>query len=324
MAALAGVSIGTVSKALNGRGALRPETRQRVRRAAEQLGFVASAAARNPRAGRTYTAGLIFTDGLGRSAVPLLRGAEDTLGAAGVPVFLCDARDDPAREQQHVRTLLDRGADGIIVTGSRIRARAPIGGDLPVPVVYALLGSADPRDCSVVPDEADGARRAIRHLVTGGRRRIAHITGPDHHHSAVVRAAAATGAVTAEGLRWATPTLYGHWSEAWGRQAAGILLATGADVDAVLCGNDQIARGVAETLREAGRAVPGDVALVGFGNWDAAVEACRPALTSVDLDLEGIGRTAAELLLAAMDGKPVAGRHVRPSRLVPRASTAPA
>ncbi|MBB2947623.1 LacI family transcriptional regulator [Actinoplanes lutulentus] len=322
MAALAGVSTGTASKALNGRGALRPETRQRVQQAAEQLGFVANAAARSLQTGRTYTVGMITTDSIGRFSIPLLIGAEDALGAGQMSVFLCDARDDPIREQYYLRTLLSRKVDGIIVTGRRTQARAPIGVGLPVPVVYAFISSADPRDCSVVPDEIDGARRAVQHLLAVGRRRIAHVTGPEHHHSATVRARATAETLAAEGLQPAAPTLYGEWSEAWGRQAAGILLSTGADVDAVFCGSDQIARGLVEGMQAAGRSVPADVAVVGFDNWDVMVDGCRPALTSIDMDLEGIGRSAAELLLATINGNPVHGRQTRPCRLVPRASTA--
>ena len=322
VAALAGVSTGTASKALNGRGALKPETRLRVQQAAEQLGFIANAAARSLQTGRTYTVGMITTDSIGRFSIPLLIGAEDALGAGQMSIFLCDARDDPIREQYYLRTLLSRKVDGIIVTGRRTQARAPIGVGLPVPVVYAFISSADPRDCSVVPDEADGSRRAVQHLLAIGRRRIALVTGPEHHHSATIRARAAVETLDAEGVRLAAPILYGEWSEAWGRQAAGILLSTGADVDAIFCGSDQIARGVAESLTRAGRDIPKDVALVGFDNWDVMVEGCQPALTSVDMDLEGIGRSAAELLLAAINGSPAQGRHDRPCRLVPRASTA--
>jgi LacI family transcriptional regulator len=315
VAALAGVSTGTASKALNGRGSLRAETVARVQQAADQLGFVANAAARSLQTGRTYTVGMITTDSIGRFSIPLLIGAEDALGAGQVSVFLCDARDDPIREQYYLRTLLSRKVDGLIVTGRRTQARPPIGAGLPVPVVYAFISSDDPDDCSVVPDEADGARRAVKHLQDIGRRRIAHVTGPEHHHSARVRAEAAAGDLVA-------PPLYGEWSEAWGRQAAGILLSTGVDFDAVFCGSDQIARGLAEALREAGREIPRDVALVGFDNWDVMVDGCRPALTSVDMDLEGIGRSAAELLLRAINGEEVRGPRARACRLVPRASTA--
>ncbi|MGI5237838.1 LacI family DNA-binding transcriptional regulator [Dactylosporangium sp. CA-139066] len=321
MAALAGVSTGTASKALNGRGSLRAETRLRVQQAAEQLGFVANAAARGLQAGRTYTVGMITTDSIGRFSIPLMIGAEDALGAGQVSVLLADARDDPIREQYYLRTLLSRKVDGIIVTGRRTQARLPIAAELPVPVVYAFISSSNPADCSVVPDEADGARRAVRHLLAVGRRRIAHVTGPEHHHSARVRAVAYAETLAAEGLEPA-PALFGEWTEAWGRQAAGMLLSTGAEIDAVFCGSDQIARGVAEALRDAGRAVPGDVALVGFDNWDVMVEGCRPQLTSIDMDLEGIGRTAAELLLSAINGDAVHGLRAVPCRLVPRASTA--
>jgi LacI family transcriptional regulator len=249
-------------------------------------------------------------------------GAEDSLGAGQMSVFLCDGRDDPIREQYYLKTLLSRNVDGIIVTGRRTQSRPPIGSALPVPVVYAFISSTDPDDCSVVPDEAGGARKAIEHLLATGRRRIAHITGPEHHHSALVRAAAAGAALADAGLSLVAPPMFGEWSERWGRQAAGMLLTGGADLDAMFCGSDQIARGVADTLRASGARIPDDVALVGFDNWDVMALACQPPLTSLDMDLEGLGRAAADLLLDAINGRPSPGRHVRPCRLILRESTA--
>lgn len=322
VAELAGVSVGTVSKALNGRGSLRAETRHRVRSAAEQLGFQPNKAAVTLSSGRTYTVGMITTDTIGRFSIPLLMGAEDALGAGQMSVFLCDARDDSIREQYYLRTLLSRRVDGIIVTGRRTKARPPIAADLPIPVVYAFISSTDPRDCSVVPDEAGGAHKAIDHLLATGRRRIAHITGPEHHHSATVRAAAAEQRLAESGLDLVGAPLFGEWSEAWGRQATKILLGTDDDVDAVFCGSDQVARGVAEALRTSGRRVPDDVALVGFDNWDVMAVACQPPLTSVDMELETLGRAAADLLLAAINGEPSPGRHTVPCRLAIRDSTA--
>ncbi|MFC5832688.1 substrate-binding domain-containing protein [Nonomuraea insulae] len=110
--------------------------------------------------------------------------------------------------------------------------------------------------------------------------------------------------------------------ERGGRQAVGMLLAGGTSFDAVFCGSDQIARGVADALRAVGRRVPEDVALVGFDNWDVMTQAGQPPLTSVDMDLEGLGRAAAEMLLAAINGTPAPGRHTHPCRLVVRESTA--
>ncbi len=322
VAGLAGVSVGTASKALNGRGSLRPETRQRVREAAERLGFQANAAARSLHSGRTYTVGMITTDSIGRFSIPLLIGAEGALGGGQMSVFLCDARDDPIREQYYLRTLLSRSVDGIVVTGRRAQARPPIGTGLPVPVVYAFINSTDPDDCSVVVDEVGGARKAIEHLLAVGRRRIAHITGPEHHPSALVRSSAASQRLVEAGHPLIAPPMFGEWSEAWGRRAVTMLAASGCAFDAIFCGNDQVARGAADALTAAGRRVPDDVALVGFDNWDVMALACQPPLTSVDMDLEGLGRAAAGLLLSAINGEPAPGRHTRPCHLVVRESTA--
>ncbi|WP_433291341.1 LacI family DNA-binding transcriptional regulator [Actinoplanes sp. CA-030573] len=324
VAALAGVSVGTASKALNGRGSLRADTVARVRQAAEQLDFRPNPAARSLHAGRTYTVGMITTDTIGRFSIPLLIGAEDTLGAGEMSVLLCDARDDPIREQHHLRTLLGRRVDGIIVTGRRAGTRPPLADTGGVPVVYAFLASSSPTDCSVVPDEPGGARLAADHLLTVGRRRIAVITGPEHHHSARVRADAVAERLSTSDATLVVPPLHGEWSEAWGRQAAGLLLARSPEVDALICGSDQIARGAADALREAGRRVPQDVALTGFDNWDVIALASRPPLTSIDMDLEGLGRTAAELLLKAIEGNPCPGVHPHPAKLVIRDSTVPA
>ncbi len=321
VAALAEVSVGTASKALNGRGTLRPETRRRVREAAEQLGFQPSAAARALRSGRSFTVGMITTDSIGRFSIPIMRGVEDALGAGRMSVLLCDARDDGIREQYYLETLIGRRVDGIIMTGRRSQARPPISISMPVPTVYAFISSTGPADCSVVVDEAGGARSAVEHLLALGRRRVVHVTGPERHQSATARADAMLATLADAGLRPVVPPMFGEWNETWGRQAAGILLKSGQDFDAVFCGSDQIARGLIGTLRAAGRVVPDDVAVVGFDNWDVMVLGCQPTLTSVDMDLEGLGRTAAQLLLAAIDGKPAPGLHVHRCELVVREST---
>ncbi len=321
VAAAAAVSVGTASKALNGRGTLRPETRGRVQDVADRLGYQPSSLARSLYTGRSYTVGMITSDRIGRFSIPVMIGAEDALGAGEMSVYFCDAREDPIREQHHVRTLLSRGVDGIIVTGRRTEAREPLTGKLPVPVVYVYMSSANPEDCSVVADQVGGAQRAIEHLLSTGRQRIAHVTGPEHHDSARVRADSALRTLADNGLSLVTPPLFGEWSEQWGRQAVGIL-SQGAPFDAVFCGSDQVARGVATALQSAGRRVPDDVAIVGFDNWDVMVNGSQPPLTSIDQDLEGLGRAAAGMLLDAIDGRPAPGVHHRPCRLVVRESTA--
>ncbi|WP_279581006.1 LacI family DNA-binding transcriptional regulator [Fodinicola feengrottensis] len=156
VAAKAGVSVGTASKAVNGRGQLRPETRARVLAAAAELGFEPNALARGLLSGRSYTVGLLTNDSFGRFSMPVMLGAEEALGAGQMSVFLCDSRGDAERERHYIRTLQARRVDGIVVTGRRIEPRPPI--DTVVPVVYAMAPSTDPRDVSVTSDEAGGAR----------------------------------------------------------------------------------------------------------------------------------------------------------------------
>ncbi len=323
VAALAGVSVGTASKALNDAGQLREETRHRVRQAAGKLGFRSNTLARGLVSGRTFTVGVITTDSFGRFSIPVMLGAEDALGEGDVAVVLCDSRDDPIREQHYVRTLLGRRVDGFIVTGRRTEQRAPLSPAPGVPVVYAFTPSRDPADCSVVADDVGGTRLAVDHLLDLGRTRIAVVTGPAHHRAAVVRADAVTERLTEAGLEAAAPDRFGEWTEAWGRQAAAALLRSGAELDAVVCGSDQVARGVVDGMRDAGRSVPDDMAVVGFDNWEVIAGASRPPLTSVDLRLQALGQQAARLLLDSIGGRPALGVHTVASRLVVRGSTQP-
>jgi len=322
VAEAAGVSIGTASKALNDQGRLRPETRQRVAEAAERLGFAPNFLARGLLGGRTYTVGLITTDSFGRFSIPVMLGAEDALGSGQISVFMCDTRDDPEREHRYTEMLASRRVDGLIVTGRRIEPRTAVTVGDGIPVVYAMTQPLDGDGPAILPDDEAGGALAARHLVEAGRRCIGHITGPERFLAARKRAKGLGAGLADAGVPFpAASVLYGEWSERWGRQAAGILLRAEPRIDAVFCGSDQIARGVSDGLRAAGRRVPDDVALVGFDNWKPMAEGADPPLTSIDVGLEQIGRLAAEHLLAAIGGDPTHGVHTVPPRLVVREST---
>jgi LacI family transcriptional regulator len=321
VAAEAGVSIGTASKALNGQGKLRAETRERVAEAAERLGFAPNTLAQALLAGRSFTVGLITTDSFGRFSIPVMLGAEDALGTGQVSVFMCDTRDDQERERRYVEMLASRRVDGLIVTGRRVEPRPPVAAEPGIPVVYAMTQPLGEDGPAVLPDDEGGGRAVAGHLLAAGRRRIGHITGPERFLAARKRATGFGEALAAAGARPHGGVRFGEWSERWGREAAVRLLADQPDTDAIFCGSDQIARGVADTLREAGRSIPRDVALVGFDNWEPMALGAQPPLSSVDMCLEEVGRAAAELLLAAIAGEPAHGARVVPHRLVVRQSS---
>ena len=319
VAAAAGVSIGTASKALNGQGSLRAETRERVAQAAALLGFAPNPLAQALLTGRSFTVGLITTDSFGRFSIPVMLGVEDALGTGQISVFMCDTRDDPERERRYVEMLSARRVDGLLVTGRRIEPRPAVLAAPGIPVVYAMTQPASGDGTAVLPDDEGGGRAAVEHLLGIGRRLIAHITGPERFLAVRLRARGFGAALAAADLEPCGAIRYGEWSEHWGREAAGQLLADRPD--AIFCGSDQIARGVGDTLRAVGRRIPEDVALVGFDNWAPMALGALPPLTSVDMCLEDVGRVAAEHLLAAIGGQPARGVHRVPCRLVAREST---
>jgi LacI family transcriptional regulator len=305
VAALAGVSISTVSKALSGGGRMRPETREKVREAANSLGFRPNSLAQSLHHNRSRTIGILSTDRFGRFSFPIVEAMEEVLADEGIGIFMCNATDDPERERQHISQLLAKRVDGIIVTARRADSRPDInllGRD--IPVIYVFSQSENKNALSLLPDDEGGAAMATEHLLSLGRRRVAHISGLRQARVSPV------------------PELYlsGAWSEAWGREATQILLSRAVRPDGIFCGNDQIARGAIDFIREAGASVPGDVAVVGYDNWEVMAEACRPRLTSIDMNLKELGREAGRALLRLMSGEKLSGVKRLPCSLVVRQS----
>jgi len=325
VARAAGVSVATASKALNNRSQVKAETRERVLAAAASLSFTPNPFAKALNSARTGTIGML-TNGLeSRFVLPVLRGAEDAFGAGSTSVLLCDARGDAVREQHHIRTLLARRVDGIVILGTTTNPRESITADISVPVVYAYAPSADPADSSFTPDNALAGELAAQHLIERGRRRIALVNGEPSFVAASDRTTGVVRALAAHGLELAGgAALYGQWSESWGRQCAEALMSAHSDIDAIICASDHIARGTLDYLREHSIRVPQEVAVIGFDNWRPLVEGARPPLTSIDMELEDLGRSVARELSLAINGEASPGVQHLPVRLVPRESSAPA
>ncbi|AYO83053.1 LacI family transcriptional regulator [Methylobacterium brachiatum] len=322
VAVAAGVSVATASKALNERGRMTPETRQRVQEVARRLSFRPNAMAQALVHQRSFTLGLLTNDTYGRFTLPVAAGLSAAMADRGVSVFLCAIEDDPERARLNLEAMEDKRVDGLVIAGKRVDRALPI--TLPalsMPVVH-VNAECPEGGVGFVPDDEGGAHLATAHLVRLGRRHIVHITGPENFAAVHLRSAGWRRALDQAGLPCPGGALFGDWSERFGYETGQRLFSVRAErPDAVFCGNDQIARGLIDALTLLGLRVPEDVAVVGFDNWELFAQAARPPLTTVDMELKGLGREAGLTLLDMIDGKPVErGVRRQPCRLVMRRS----
>lgn len=323
VARAAGVSVATASKALNGRAHVSARAREAVLAAASELSFRPNPFARALNRASTNTIGMLTSDLDNRFVLPILLGAEDAFGAGSLSVLLADARDSLLREQLQLQSLLTRRVDGVLVVGRTTNPRSPMQSKPNVPVVYVYAPSSDEEDLSFEPNNELAGRLAVEHLVATGRTRIGIVNGEDTYSAARDRLRGVAAAMEEHGLELvgSPGMVFGAWNEAWGRQASRRLLERHPDIDAVIAGSDHIGRGVMDAVRESGRRIPDDVAVIGFDNWDVLVEGARPQLTSIDMNLQELGRLAAEALVDTIDGKVRRGRVRNPVQLIVRGST---
>jgi LacI family transcriptional regulator len=292
-------------------------------RAAAKLSYKPNAFAQSLVSGKSNTIGLITADLQGRFSTPLLIGAERELGAQQTSILLSNAQGNQLLEQHYLQTLLSRNVDGFIILNSETNPRTPIPTKVPVPVVYAYAPSTDTRDCSITCDNVGAGRLAAEHLLACGRKKIVVITGPKTFDAATDRVEGVLQTLKRSNLEAAEPVQYGQWDEAWGRGATRLLLDKKTDFDGVICGNDQIARGCIDALKEREISIPQQVAVIGHDNWGVLVSSSRPTLTSIDNQLENIGARAARCLMDAINGESHHGVEYLPCRLIQRESTLP-
>ena len=186
--ALPNVSIGTVSKALNNRGSLRQETRDKDRSPPRKTRLPAERSRAEPASGAVDDGRHHLQRQFRPFHVPDRGGARAAPVRQGMAVFMCNATDDPARERQHVEQLLGKRVDGLVVTARRADKRAPIEpAARGLPVIYVFSQVESPDALCLLPDDEGGAGLAVRHLAALGRRRIAHVTGPEHFEAVRLR-----------------------------------------------------------------------------------------------------------------------------------------
>jgi LacI family transcriptional regulator len=325
VAALAGVTAGTVSRVLSRPEMISEATRTRVLAAADRLGYVANGAARALAMRKTHTVGALVPR-FGSSSFPtLVQALESTLAAAGYHLLLSAPDHARAQDPAIVRALLERGVDAVALLGAEhppavfalLRAHR-----LPFVMMWAEHSSQGP---CIGFDERDAAAQVVDHLAGLGHRRIGFIGGRTaDNERALRRFRGVLEAVAHRGLTLPTEAMvetdYGFRE---GFEAMQTLLQRQASVSAVVCGNDYLAAGALSALDAAGVDVPGRMSVVSFNDNDFAAY-LHPPLTTMRVPIRAMGDQAARHLLASLAGMPPAAPAPLPVALVVRASTGPA
>ena len=325
VAAHAGVSVGTVSNVLNHPDRVSPASIARVHRAIDELGFVRNDAARQLRAGRSTSVGLVVLDVRNPFFTDVARGAEHEAGRHGLSVLLGNSDDDLAREGAYLDLFEEQRVHGVLLSpigdvGDRLERLRRRG----TPAVLVDRLSPDGGFSSVSVDDVAGGRLAAEHLIETGRRRLAFVGGPlgirqvsDRLEGARVAAGRHPG-VSFEVVPLTAPTVIE------GRRAGAELAARPPQErpDAVFAANDLVAMGVLQALAMQGASlVPDEIALIGYDDIDFAAAAVVP-LSSIRQPSLLIGETALRILVEEVADPGLERRQVvfQPE-LVVRAST---
>jgi LacI family transcriptional regulator len=328
VARLAEVHPGTVSRALNARTSdlVNRETAERVRRAAEQLGYRPNPIARGLKTNRSYTVGVLIPDMTNPLFPPILRGIEDRLDAAGYTALIVNTDNDPAHERRQLDAMLARQVDGFISATARLDteelARVGAGG---TPIVLVNRSLEDGSLPAVTVDDHHGSRLAVDHVVELGHERIAHVAGPQNVSTGHLRYLGFMAAMRDHGLEVPTERLsFAHaFTEREGERACEAILAAPGSVTAIVAANDRLAIGCYDALERHALRCPQEISITGFNDMPF-VDRLRPPLTSVRIPQRDIGAVAADLLLRQLGDRPPDAHEVllAPS-LVVRKSTAP-
>ncbi|MEV4224272.1 LacI family DNA-binding transcriptional regulator [Nonomuraea sp. NPDC049725] len=303
VAALAGVSPGTVSNVLNRPEKVAGSTRDRVETAIRQLGFVRHGSASTLRAGHSRTVGLSVIDIGNPFFTDVAAGVEDLASERGYAVILGNSSGSPAKEERNLLVFAEQRVRGVLITPSGADPRRlALLRERGIAVVLVDHPAEWPDQCAVAVNDVAGGSLAVTHLLAGGADRIAYVSGPasirqcQDRLRGAGRALAAAGRDPAELRELAMPAM----TAAAGQQAALTLLAEDALPDALFCANDLLALGVLRGLLQAGVRVPADVSLIGYDDIDFA-SASAVSLSSIRQPTYQLGRAATELLLDECD-----------------------
>jgi len=313
VAAAAGVSYQTVSRVLNDKPDVAEDTRRRVLQVIEELGYQPSAVARSLVSKKTHTLGLITADFSDYFFTQVIIGAEVEARRSGYFFLLGSTERNPADEPEYLRLLTERQVDGILF------ARPSTEGDgehlvslvrQGVPLVTTAYYVPGEKLMVVDVDNLDGGLQATNCLIEAGHRRIGMITGPADWKSVDDRAQGYRLALKQGGIAFNESFVErGDWSLQGGYEATKRLLSRAPELTALFAQNDRIAIGAMKALREAGRRLPDDMAIVGYDDLPVAAYT-DPPLTTIHQPMQRVGETATRMLIRLIENPDAAREEV--------------
>jgi len=328
IAKAAGVSHPTVSRALSDSPLISEETKARIRRLAQEMGYSPNALARGLVTRQTWSVGVVVTTIADPFVAEIVQGIEATAHDAGYAVILCSSGAVPEREIAAVEMLRTKRVDGVIVTSSRVGALylehlERIG--VPIVLINNHNEQSGRYTFTVSVDNRHGGWLATRHLVQLGHRRIGYVSGPANHSSDLDRLAGYRQALIEAGIEpdaaWVVP---GNGRPDGGERALRLLQSIGEPLSAVFCYNDMTAIGLVHAARRAGLSVPRDLAVVGFDDILFA-SYFYPPLTTIAQPRVEMGQQAMRMMLtlitARQGGDEGLTNVVVQGKLIVRAST---
>lgn len=323
----AGVAISTVSVALNNRPGVSDETRSRIQKVAAEMGWVPSIRGRSLSSKRTFSIGMVISQSEeGQDADPFLwaflAGVNAVLHERGY-VLILETATSPADVQSRLTELVKaRDIDGIILTDQLCDdPRIPLLRTLDVPTVVVGVPPCDVGLPAVLQHHETALRQIMRLILDSSHTRIAHVSGEPGFLYTDLRRDIWRDEMSAAGL---TPQLEecGHFTFSGGFAAAATLMNASHPPTAVMCANDSSALGFMAGCRALGLSIPTDVSVTGFDDIEMARYA-EPPLTTARASLRELGRMAAMLMMARLEGGDAANVHAPQAELVVRGSVAP-
>jgi DNA-binding LacI/PurR family transcriptional regulator len=309
-----GITAAACSMALRDSDRISPATKAQVRAVAAELGYVGSSAARALRRQKAGAVALIVPTTskhvFGHSYfMHVLSGVTSVANDHDTQVLIATNADEARGLTAYERVMRSHSADGAILTSAAIEDETVdrlLASGLPLVLIGNFPQLADAITVSV--DDRTASRAATEHLiVTHGRRRLLHLTGPLDHQTGVDRRDGFLDAVAVHGLAGDAVTLEGDFSEDCGGR---LVAEAPGTFDGIVAANDDMAFGALTTLRARDRDVPGDVALIGFDDFGLA-RVTTPSISTVAVPAEEMAAVATERLLELIDGRPTGWTHRR-------------